>query len=118
MISGLQEAFDADYANGTFRTNGWYNNASDDGILAYKLLAQTGYVDSPVDESQVTKVRLVSDDGIINPDAFYNYLTAWISNDAMAYSYSLGNIRPETKSWVHDRFVNDKRSKYDVSFDN
>lgn len=30
-----------------------YKNGSDDGVLAYKLLAQTGSRDKPVDVSQV-----------------------------------------------------------------
>ncbi|KAL4236598.1 Protein patched 1 [Mactra antiquata] len=101
-LVGLQQAYDEDYANGTFHRTGWYNNASDSAILAYKLLAQTGNTDHSVDESQVTRTRLVSAEGIINPSAFYNYLTVWISNDALAYSYSMGEIRPETKSWPHD----------------
>lgn len=109
---GLQVVFDRDYANGTFHKNGWYLNASDDAILAYKLLAQTGNPDNSVDESQVTKVRLVNAEGIINPSAFYYYLTVWISNDMMAYSYSMGEIRPETQTWPHDPYDRDMKSKY------
>lgn len=111
-LQGLQEAFDNDYANGTFRNGGWWNNASDSGILAYKLLAQTGNTDHSVDETQVTHTRLVSAEGIINPAAFYNYLTVWISNDAVAYSYSMGEIRPVTKSWPHDPTDHDMISKF------
>ena len=40
--------------------------------------------------------------GIINPSAFYNYLSAWYSNDAMAYSYSQGNLVPTPREWFHD----------------
>lgn len=50
---------------------------------------------------QVTKVKLVDATGIINPKAFYNYLTAWVSNDALAYSASQASFRPEPKEWTH-----------------
>lgn len=108
---GLQEAFDRDYANNTFHKTGWYFNASNDAIFAYKLLVQTGNIENTEDRSQITKVRLVSKEGIIYQPAFYNYLTAWIANDALAYSYSMGEIRPETKSWEHDPFDYDTQSK-------
>ncbi|XP_045158248.1 protein patched homolog 1-like isoform X2 [Mercenaria mercenaria] len=108
-LVGLQAAFDRDYANGTFHKNGWYLNASDDAVLAYKLLAQTGNPDNSVDETQITKTRLVNAEGIIYPPAFYNYLTVWISNDGLAYSYSMGEIRPETQSWPHDPYDMDMK---------
>ena len=121
IISDLQKAFDKDNitgcfhkpsVNGTYHSTGWYNNASDDGILAYKLIVQTGNVDNPVDKTQLGVVRLVSSDGIIYPPAFYNYLTAWVTNDAMAYSAVMAEIHPETKIWPHDRYDYDYLSKY------
>ena len=57
-------------------------------------------MDDPIDKSQLPHNRLV-DDGIINPKAFYNYLTAWASNDALAYSASGAQLRPEPKHWLH-----------------
>lgn len=39
---GLQDAFDRDWAQGTITYDGWLKNASNDGVMAYKLLAQTG----------------------------------------------------------------------------
>lgn len=89
-------------AIGTFKQNGWHPNATYDGKLAYTLLVQTGDVDNSVDFNQVHSVRLVNSEGIIYPPAFYNYLTVWISNDALAYSYSMGEIRPEAHSWPFD----------------
>lgn len=50
---------------------------------------------------QVTRVKLVDDAGIINPKAFYNYLTAWVSCDALAYSASQASFRPDPKEWTH-----------------
>uniref|UniRef100_A0A672LHR0 Patched 1 n=1 Tax=Sinocyclocheilus grahami TaxID=75366 RepID=A0A672LHR0_SINGR len=96
-LQGLQEAFDKDWQTGRI-TQGNYRNGSDDGILAYKLLVQTGRRDKPL-----TRQRLVSADGIINPNAFYVYLTAWVSNDPVAYAASQASIRPHPPEWLHDR---------------
>ncbi|KAF0297177.1 Protein patched [Amphibalanus amphitrite] len=96
----LQKAFDHDWALGLIDQEQWSRNASEEGILAYKLLVQTGRVEYPIDKSQLPHVRLV-EDGIINPKAFYNYLTAWASNDALAYTSSQAQLRPEPKQWLH-----------------
>lgn len=101
FFTGLQKAFDRDWNNGCITQERWYNNASDEGILAYKLLVQTGYVENPVDKSLIMQTRLVNNEGLINPDAFYNYLSAWVCNDALAYSASQANLKPEPKSWCH-----------------
>lgn len=47
-------------------------------------------------------MRLVDADGLINAKAFYNYLSAWASNDALAYSASQASLRPEPRQWFHD----------------
>lgn len=96
----LQKAFDRDYASGAISKERWYGNASVDGILAFKLLAQTGHVDNPIDKSLITHNRLVDVEGIINPKAFYNYLSAWAWNDA-AYAASQSNLRPSPRTWIH-----------------
>jgi hypothetical protein len=49
---GLQDAFDSDWEAGKIMPNS-YKNGSDDGVLAYKLLVQTGSRDKPIDISQV-----------------------------------------------------------------
>lgn len=87
-LKNLQRAFDRDYREGRITQERWFTNASDDAILAYKLLVQTGHVDNPIDKSLVTHVRLVDSEGIINPKAFYNYLSAWTWNDGFAYGAS------------------------------
>lgn len=69
---------------------------------AFKLMVQTGHVDYPVDMTLLTKNRLVDSHGVINPSAFYNYLSAWCSNDAMAYSFSQASLVPVPKEWLHD----------------
>ncbi|XP_040844670.1 protein patched homolog 1 isoform X2 [Ochotona curzoniae] len=101
-LQGLQDAFDNDWETGRIMPNN-YKNGSDDGVLAYKLLVQTGSRDKPIDISQLTKQRLVDANGIINPSAFYIYLTAWVSNDPVAYAASQANIRPHRPEWVHDK---------------
>lgn len=100
-LINLQKTFDRDYREGRINQEKWFSNASDDAILAYKLLVQTGHVDNPIDKSLVTQVRLVDSEGIINPKAFYNYLSAWAWNDALAYGASQGNLRPEPREWFH-----------------
>ncbi|XP_075345288.1 protein patched homolog 1-like isoform X3 [Mycteria americana] len=101
-LQGLQHAFDSDWEAGKITYNN-YKNGSNDAVLAYKLLVQTGNRAKPIDISQLTKQRLVDADGIINPNAFYIYLTAWVSNDPVAYAASQANIRPHRPEWVHDK---------------
>ncbi|XP_044302238.1 protein patched homolog 1 isoform X2 [Varanus komodoensis] len=103
-LQGLQEAFDSDWKSGKITLNN-YKNGSADAVLAYKLLVQSisGIRDKPVNISQLAKQRLVDADGIINPKAFYIYLTAWVSNDPVAYAASQANIRPHRPEWVHDK---------------
>ncbi|GAB6028772.1 hypothetical protein CHUAL_004588 [Chamberlinius hualienensis] len=102
-LLALQKAFDKDWRDGNINQERWFPNASDEGILAYKLLVQTGYVDNPIDKTLITQHRLVDSEGIIHPKAFYNYLSAWVTNDALAYSASQANLRPEPRQWFHDR---------------
>jgi len=53
-LIGLQNAFDNDRKKGTITQERWFDNASADGILAYKLLVQTGRVDNPIDKGLVS----------------------------------------------------------------
>ncbi|CAG5924001.1 unnamed protein product [Menidia menidia] len=122
-LQGLQQAFDKDWEARRITPTS-YRNGSDDGVLAYKLLVQTGRREKPINfnqtrvslwrrpgimgthrgqKNQLTRQRLVDADGIINPGAFYIYLTAWVSNDPVAYAASQANIRPHPPEWFHDR---------------
>lgn len=47
FLTGLQQAFDKDWEAGRITLNS-YRNGSDDGVLAYKLLVQTGRRDKPI----------------------------------------------------------------------
>eukprot|EP00095_Tigriopus_kingsejongensis_P000792 maker-scaffold67_size430214-snap-gene-3.36 protein:Tk00792 transcript:maker-scaffold67_size430214-snap-gene-3.36-mRNA-1 annotation:"patched 1 " len=98
----LQTAFDDDFVEGKIDRQGWHANASEAGILGFKLMVQTGHVDYPVDQTLLTRNRLVDAHGMINPSGFYNYLSAWYTNDAMAVSFGQGNIVPTPKLWLHD----------------
>lgn len=98
---GLQKAFDKDWERKCITQEGWESCATENGILGYKLLVQTGNNDNPIDKSLVLTARLVSDNGIINEETFYNLLTAWASNDILAYGASQANIRPEPRRWMH-----------------
>lgn len=55
-LLGLQKAFDRDLQSGCVTEEKWHANASDDAVMAYKLLVQTGHVDHPVDRSLVLQV--------------------------------------------------------------
>lgn len=52
FLAGLQQAFDKDWEDGRITLNS-YRNGSDDGVLAYKLLVQTGRRDKPINFNQV-----------------------------------------------------------------
>lgn len=95
----IQQKFDEDRKNKQISQDGWTAEASDAGKLAYKLLAQTGRADNPIDKRLVESNRLVSEEGIINPKAFYHYLTAWVMIDSFTYANTEANFRPEPKIW-------------------
>lgn len=57
-LIGLQLSFDRDWRDGCITQERWYKNASDEAVLAYKLLVQTGRDDHPIDRSLVTQVRV------------------------------------------------------------
>lgn len=90
----LQEEFDDNLENHCITNDKWYNNATENAVLAFKLLAQTGIVEFPVDRTQIMNKKLVRE-GIIDPKAFYNYLSVWNCNDQMSYSSSQANLMPK-----------------------
>lgn len=102
-LKSLQSAFEQDYRANCLNEDTWFPNASSEAILAFKLLSQTGRNDNPIDRRiSFKKRKLVDENDIINPRAFYNYLTAWVSNDALTYSASHAVFKPEPKQWIHD----------------
>ncbi|KAG7456958.1 hypothetical protein MATL_G00241440 [Megalops atlanticus] len=102
-LRGLQAAFDADWAAGRITADS-YRNGTEDGVLAYKLLIQTGAKKDPFNYSQLTTRRLVDEEGLIHPDIFYIYLTVWVSNDPLGYAASQANFYPHPREWIHDKY--------------
>ncbi|KAG5847681.1 hypothetical protein ANANG_G00128760 [Anguilla anguilla] len=102
-LRGLQTAFDADWAAGRITWDS-YRNGTEDGVLAYKLLIQTGSKKDPFNFSQLTTRRLVDEEGLVHPDIFYIYLTVWVSNDPLGYAASQANFYPHPREWIHDKY--------------
>jgi hypothetical protein len=48
--------------------------------------------------------KLISSDGFVNREAFYNYLTAWYNVEQMNYYVSQGSFQPVPPTWkfVHN----------------
>uniref|UniRef100_A0A4W5JSQ2 Patched 2 n=1 Tax=Hucho hucho TaxID=62062 RepID=A0A4W5JSQ2_9TELE len=102
-LRGLQAAFDADWEAGRITWNN-YRNGTEDGVLAYKLLIQTGSKKDPFNYNQLTSRRLMNEEGLIHPEVFYIYLTVWVSNDPLGYAASQGNFYPQPREWIHDKY--------------
>lgn len=94
FLMDLQQEFEFSRNTSCLNSEKWFSNATEKAVLAFKLLAQTGIVEYPVDKSGIFKKRLVRN-GIIDREAFYNYLSVWNSNDHMSYSSSQANLTPK-----------------------
>lgn len=94
FLMDLQQEFDTNREKNCLNSEKWFPNATEKAVLAFKLLAQTGIVEFPVDKSQIFNKKLVQN-GIIDPKAFYNYLSVWNSNDQISYSSSQANLVPK-----------------------
>ncbi|XP_045482459.1 protein patched [Harmonia axyridis] len=107
-LTDLQEEFDVNKMNYSLNNEKWFQNATEKAVLAFKLLAQTGVVEFPVDKSQIFKKRLVKN-GIIDSKAFYNYLSVWNSNDQMSYTSSQANFSPKPFQYYSSKAEYDLR---------
>ncbi|CDW56596.1 protein patched homolog; patched family protein [Trichuris trichiura] len=95
----LQTKFDEEWRLGYINETGAISSmVSHEAKLAYKLLCNKG---DELDCSRVGNVKLVDANGFINPDGFYNYLTAWFNLDQMAYYLSQASFHPTPPIW-HD----------------
>ena len=54
VLSDVQEAFHRDFNANCITMDGWHPNATDEGILGYKLMVQTGDIDDPIDKNRVS----------------------------------------------------------------
>lgn len=95
FLNDLQIEFDENRNRTCLNNEKWFQNATEKAVLAFKLLAQTGTVEYPVDKSQIFNKRLVNKNGIIDSNVFYNYLSAWNSNDQISYTSSQANLLPK-----------------------
>ena len=74
-LTDIQDAFDKDREAGNIIEDRWYNNASAEGILGYKLLVQTGDIDSPEDKSRVGVRNVLSQNrGVVKKKRSYSLL--------------------------------------------
>lgn len=105
-LRDIQTAFNQEWANKTITYSGWKENATDNGVIAFKLLSQTGNGDE-IDRSKVRNYTLVSDDGVIRPEIFYKALTLWVDRDVLGYAFSQASIKPETVDWSNVRSPQD-----------
>eukprot|EP00057_Strongylocentrotus_purpuratus_P022786 XP_011677260.1 PREDICTED: protein patched homolog 1 isoform X1 [Strongylocentrotus purpuratus] len=96
----MQEAFDLEKHRYSIKTDRWYPNATDKGVIAYKMILQTGIPESPADINRYYTGRLVDENGVIYANGFYNYLTVWYNYDAISYTASYGNLHPAPPSWT------------------
>ncbi|XP_071837181.1 protein patched homolog 1-like isoform X2 [Apostichopus japonicus] len=96
----MQAAFDKDKAAYSIRENTWHQNATEKGVLAYKMLLQTGRPEDPIDLARYANGRLVDERGIIFQDAFYQYLTVWYNYEFISVAATQGNFRPIPPAWT------------------
>ena len=61
---------------------------------------------------QILNGRLVDENGIIYAPAFYNYISAWTTNDALAYAASQADFYPMPKEWIHLPGDRDEKGVY------
>ncbi|KRY48811.1 Protein patched -like protein 1, partial [Trichinella britovi] len=98
-LVSLQQKFDEDWQKGYINRSGVISTlVSNDAKLAYKLLCNQGDI---LDCGRVGTTRLIDREGLINPDGFYNYLTAWFNLDQMSYYISQANFYPQPPIWYN-----------------
>ncbi|KAI6242942.1 Protein patched-like protein 1 [Aphelenchoides fujianensis] len=80
--------------NGTFKPDD--RQVTDDMRLARRLICSYGIKYNCTGRV----VKLVEDDGTINPEGFYNYMTGWYHVDNMLYYVSQAAFFPTPPSWA------------------
>uniref|UniRef100_A0A0N5AYX8 SSD domain-containing protein n=1 Tax=Syphacia muris TaxID=451379 RepID=A0A0N5AYX8_9BILA len=85
-----------DPKNGSIITT---NGLSDEAKIAHRLLCSYGNHYNCT--GRVGHIRLVDDNGIINPDGFYNYITGWYNVDNMMYYVSQASFFPLPPYWSY-----------------
>lgn len=71
---------------------------TDEAKIARRLLCSYGNIYNCT--GRIGKVRLVDENGRINPDGFYNYITGWYNVDNMMYYVSQASFFPNPPAWA------------------
>lgn len=53
FVLDLQMTFDKAWHAGNITMETWHENATDEAVLAYKLMVQTGDISNPINKQQV-----------------------------------------------------------------
>lgn len=88
----LQDEFEVNLQNNQLNSEKWFKNATKSAILAYKLLANTGNLNHPIEKSEILTKKLITK-GNIEGEPWYNYFSAWYTNDP-AVSFIKNTFRP------------------------
>ncbi|KAI6171989.1 Protein patched-like protein 1 [Aphelenchoides besseyi] len=102
-LLSLQSEFDSAMKLGLInQVNGTFNpedrQVTDDMRLARRLICSYGEKYNCT--GRIGVVRLVEEDGTINPEGFYNYLTGWYHVDNMLYYVSQAAFYPVPPAWA------------------
>ncbi|CAJ0963608.1 unnamed protein product, partial [Mesorhabditis belari] len=99
-LESLDVALEKEISNDVFNlTTGKINKGkkpTPEGQIAQKLVCSVGHVFNCT--GRLGNIKLVNN-GIIRPEAFYNYLTAWFNVDNMMYYVSQASFAPNPPVW-------------------
>ncbi|CAB3404594.1 unnamed protein product [Caenorhabditis bovis] len=104
-LQSLDKALEKDLADGKFdlktgnpiKVNG--EKPMPEAMIAARLVCSFG---NKYDcNGRLGKIKMVDEHGIIRPDAFYNYLTAWYNVDNMMYYVSQASFFPLPPGWEY-----------------
>ncbi|CAD6193959.1 unnamed protein product [Caenorhabditis auriculariae] len=71
-----------------------------EAMIAARLLCSFGTTYNC--DGRLGKMKLVNEHDVIQPDAFYNYLTGWYNVDNMMYYVSQASFFPLPPGWAYD----------------
>ncbi|VDO09803.1 unnamed protein product [Haemonchus placei] len=100
-LESLQKAFEKDVANGsldplTGQAIKGKPKPAPESLIARRLICSYGRTYNCT--GRVGHVKMV-ENGIIRPESFYNYLTAWYNVDNMMYYVSQASFQPTPPFW-------------------
>ncbi|CAI2346991.1 unnamed protein product [Caenorhabditis sp. 36 PRJEB53466] len=105
-LQSLDSALEKDLALGRFdltngnplKVNG--EKPSPESMIAARLVCSHGTAYECA--GRLGKLKMVDANGIIAPDAFYNYLTGWFNVDNMMYYVSQASFYPAPPGWEYN----------------